>query len=167
MLAALGSCTSTRTTFDWDLNYDFSRLSTWAPHTGEPGGAPSGLTRQRVDEAIAATLTANGFRQVDDSPDFLVAWSVSNRDRIRASGWSGYRGPPRGSWTGSTRHQNIEVEQYEEGSLVIDVVDAALDRLVWRGVATRTLDRSYKPAEAEAIIREAVAKLFAGFPPAP
>jgi len=59
----------------------------------------------------------------------------------------------------------IDVYQYEEGSLVLDVIDPAQSELVWRGTASKAIDRSWTPEERETEVREAVRALLAEFPP--
>ena len=58
-----------------------------------------------------------------------------------------------------------DVQYYEEGTLIIDVIDPGENRLVWRGSATRVLDRAMTPERADEIVLEAVQKIFDRFPP--
>jgi hypothetical protein len=45
--------------------------------------------------------------------------------------------------------------------------DSAQKHLVWRGVASKTLDPKAKPEKKEKNIAKAVAKLLKNFPPKP
>jgi hypothetical protein len=79
----------------------------------------------------------------------------------------GYRGygwydPWWGPYGGSTH-----VSYYEEGSLVIDVIDWTEKELSWRGVGTGVVkDRSSDdPEEMQEEINLIVAKILADFPP--
>lgn len=164
-LALLPACSSTRTSFDWDREFDFSTLSTWSWDPSGPGGEVSELGIRRIEGTIETVLRERGFRRDDDAPDFLVAWSVSRRDRIRATDWGGYRGPYRDRWTGYSDVRTVDVVEYEEGTLVVDVVDPSSDRLVWRGTGSRALEGSMTPERADAIVRDAVESILAGFPP--
>ena len=58
------------------------------------------------------------------------------------------------------------VSYYEEGSLVIDIVDWQEKELSFRGVATGTLSKSEKtPEESQADIDELVINILSKFPP--
>jgi hypothetical protein len=57
------------------------------------------------------------------------------------------------------------VEQYEEGTLVIDFVDSPARRLVWRGAGTRRLSRDPQPDRLTQRVNEAVDDILAQFPP--
>jgi hypothetical protein len=58
------------------------------------------------------------------------------------------------------------VQEYEEGTLVLDFVDADTKGLVWRGVATDALDAHATPEDRGKQIQEAVTKILAKYPPA-
>jgi Domain of unknown function (DUF4136) len=55
------------------------------------------------------------------------------------------------------------IEQPE--TLIVDLVDAKHNRLVWRGIATNTLVQDYSKAEKKA--EAATRKMFARYPPKP
>jgi hypothetical protein len=91
----------------------------------------------------------------------LVAYHASfSRDleiNGYASGWGGYRwGPAR---TGTAR-----VEQVTVGTLVIDLVNAKSNTIVWRGIATKDLDPKASPEKRDKNINKAAEKLFKNYP---
>lgn len=51
------------------------------------------------------------------------------------------------------------------GQLAVDMYDSANHSLVWRGVASKTLDQKAKPDKQEKNLNKAVAKLFKNYPP--
>ena len=51
------------------------------------------------------------------------------------------------------------------GTLNLDFYDVTLKKQVWRGEATKTLQPPKDPAEGQAKIDKAVAKLLKNFPP--
>ena len=59
----------------------------------------------------------------------------------------------------------MDVRQYHEGTLSVDVFDAHTHRPVWHGWAKKDLTRSDIENSAEPI-RKAVAAVLAKFPPA-
>ena len=59
----------------------------------------------------------------------------------------------------------MDVHQYEEGTLILDFVDADAKELIWRGTATKALDSNPTPEKIEKNIGNVVAKILAKFPP--
>jgi hypothetical protein len=57
------------------------------------------------------------------------------------------------------------VRQYEEGTLVLDIVNAKSNQLMWRGSAQAEINRQLKPEEREKRLQEAIGKILAQFPP--
>ncbi len=55
--------------------------------------------------------------------------------------------------------------EYVESTLVIDVVDARRDEVIWRGWSNKDLGRNPKPDKIGAYATEAVAKILEDFPP--
>ena len=57
----------------------------------------------------------------------------------------------------------ITVDSHVAGTLVLDLVDARENRIVWRAIATATV--SGNPKKARGRIPSVVRKMFADFPP--
>ncbi len=126
----------------------------------------SGILTTRVEQAVTATLTAQGYRQVASpaQADFVVTYHTSLQKRQVPNpsvgfsyGWWGY---PFSSVVVSQPGQR-EVQQAD---LIIDVADAKTKQLVWRGWVTNSPSRSNYSQQA---VDAAVAKIFSKFPPQP
>src|SRR5262245_28140647 len=89
------ACASVRVSTDYDEQYDFARLATFAgidPPLREQAraddSAPNNpftrntLLDKRVRDEVEAWLTAHGYRaaRADEPPDFLVRWDLVYRD---------------------------------------------------------------------------------------
>ncbi len=151
------SCSSLSTDFDYDTSFDFAGLHTYAWIDKQDNS----LDMKRVREAVDATLRARGFQPTESRPDFQVAAHVSTKDRLRVVDW-GYTYHPRGYWYGG---RDVDVYQYEEGTLILDVIDPGQSELIWRGTASKTIDRGWTPLERDEEAREAVRALLEKFPP--
>ena len=69
-----------------------------------------------------------------------------------------------GTWSGySMSMSTTEVVQRTEGTLGIDVIDAAALQLVWEGSATARITDSMQQ-NRDQVIRDAVADIFKQFP---
>jgi len=158
----VAACSSVATNYDYDTSYDFTKLKTyaWARAVGQPEASP--LVLERIRAAVDAELGKRGYTRVGKEADFLVATFAGRQSRIQVTDW-GYRYGPPGYWY----HGGIDVYQYEEGTLILDVVDGKSKRLVWRGTATSTIDPSATPEKRTEKINAAVAKVLERFPPTP
>lgn len=166
--AALATaCSTISTTYDYDTQFDFSTLKyyTWIDGTGidEETGTNeqtgiNELNARRIRSAVNRVLSAKGYVEATENLDFLVAMHGGSRSRVSVS----QRSPGYGGWYGPG---GVEVYQYEEGMLTIDIVDARKNQLIWRGTATKVLSRNPTPEKVEETINRAVEKLFEKFPP--
>lgn len=116
---------------------------------------------QRVGTAVEAQLKAKGYVLAEGKPDFLVATYVGRRTRIQVTDW-GYGYAPRAGWYGGG---GLDVYEYQEGTLVVDIVHARTKRLEWRGTAVGVVDPGTTPEDRTKRINKAVAKVFEDFPP--
>ena len=60
---------------------------------------------------------------------------------------------------------DVRVASYEEGTLLLDLVDGTRNELVWRGSAQARIDPSRSPQERTELIRTAVRRMLEKFPP--
>jgi hypothetical protein len=62
---------------------------------------------------------------------------------------------------------DVRLSQYEEGTLMLDVIDSSSNELVWRGAAQARIDPNRSPQERTRLINSAVRKMLDRFPPQP
>lgn len=130
---------------DYDRNYDFGRLKTFA-FKEQSKAASDPLVAERIKEALRAQLEARGFRyQPDGQPDFLIAYYARAKEKVEVEEF-GYGLPHRWRWGWGPR---IWTHDYVEGSMIVDFVDPATSQLIWRGVATDTLHTGPKKSEEQ------------------
>jgi hypothetical protein len=164
-LAAVACESKPTITSDIDSTANFQSYETyeWVYQTAPQGMNP--LNYQRIRSAIDGQLAAKGYRNGPNA-NFAVVFTVGSREKVRVTdmgpyygGWGRYYGYGYGGGT--------SVDQYTEGTLAIDVFDAATKRAVWHAVATqRVSDSGADPA----LINNAVVAAMASFPsrvPAP
>jgi hypothetical protein len=116
----------------------------------------SPIAQDRIKQAIASELAKRGLRQVESNPDFLVTTHtyVERAERTVYDSYPGanyaypyavgYRGRflpiNYGAWYSPTYYQTPRTEQYREGTLVLDFIDARTNNLVWRGSMADPVD---------------------------
>jgi len=168
----LQACSGIQVSQDFEQGFDFSALKTftWRPNeNNEWGLANNDLVDRRVRNAIVNSLTARQFSQDDSGQaDFLISYDLAVEQRISSSNVSG--GVSMGRSTAG-RHGSIgistgsQVSTYDQGTLIIDVVDAASDKLVWRGVSSQALPDLSDPQRLTDRVNETVAAILKQFPP--
>ena len=154
-------CSSVSVSTDYDPQTDFSRLKTYDWMPGRPPLGSDTLTSSRIQRAVDDGLRARGYVKAS-RPDFHVAYQVSVGQRVESIPSSDYAYGWRRSYSMSG---GTEVRTYDEGTLILDVVDPASKTLLWRGTARSVVEPGLMPEEREAKIREAVEKLLEEFPP--
>jgi len=158
------SCSSTTVRYDYERGLDFSNFKTFGFFPIPQEMKSKELVLKRIGDAITADLTAKGLTKTQDNPDLMIAAHTDVKDKVQVSSY-GYRYAPyyyHGYWGPSS----TTVHQYEEGSLIIDIIDNAEDELIWRGVASRALPSNPTPETIDKIINEVVAKTMKNYPPA-
>jgi hypothetical protein len=107
--------------------------------------ANNDIWANNVRDAIRNDLSAHGLTEAtNDRPDFYVAYYVGLKDRYEVSGVDYglpvfHRGLRRG-WWGWPGGYDVWAVPYTESTVIIDVVDAHTNQLVWRGYDTDTLN---------------------------
>lgn len=173
----LSACSSYRVNSDYDKAIDFSKYSTYtwipAPDPTQEGATPEndGLVRRRIERAVNRVMTSKGLRQVDNAADanLLLNEHISVDKKLRVNTTNYGYGYGRWGYYGGAGPYNTttHVDQYEEGTLMIDLIDASTKELVWRGSATTRLKELKTPEEREAQINKAVNAILEKYPPPP
>ena len=148
--------------FDGLRSFDFHVLPDSAPRD-ERVDAP--LFNARVQRAVQSQLEARGFeRDSSGGPDFLIVHHGVLDTRIDIQHYIdlnlyGYR-----PWVQSMRTREI-ISDYDEGVLILDIIDSDSNALIWRGYGERRIEFSGQPSERAARMRQVVAKMLEKFPP--
>jgi hypothetical protein len=166
------SCATTTIATDYDRNADFERYRTFSflgGHLWSDGIADDGntLVKDRIRNSVVATLTSKGMQQVTEKPDVYVAYLAGARRRVEFeaagpyfAGFAPYFGV--GGWW-APMYTNWWARTYNEGTLVIDLIDASTKKLVWRAYAETEINKPVSDQKAQQVADKA----FKNFPPAP
>jgi hypothetical protein len=162
-LLVMGTITfAQNVSYDFDRATNFSGIRTYAWVRGTT--LDDELNHSRIVRAIDAQLTLKGLVKLEtpSNADVVVAYHATfDRDlQINgfASGWGGYRFA--GSRAGTVRAEEILV-----GTLVVDVVNAKINTIVWRGIASKDIDVTASPEKRDKNITKTAEKLFKNYPP--
>jgi len=174
-LAACGSGISTNTDFDPAVDFSGFQTYAWLPAgNGMDDGSgvhANQLTDSRIRSAVEANLNAKGMRKVSpDQADLGVGYQVTAQDRVQyntvSTGWGGGYGGYYGGWGGmGMASSQTYATNYTDGSLILGIFETSEKKMIWQGVATKTLSENPDTEERTQTINDAVAKLLADFPP--
>ena len=159
-----------RYNFDKDTNFSKFKTYKWVILKDAP--TANDLVTKQLKDTVDAELATKGLTKVDDdTANLFIGYQAGvgqekqftsfSSDWGYGGGWyrGGWYGPGGGMTTGSTSTIYI-------GQLVLDMYDSANRDLVWRGVASKTLDSKAKPDKQEKNLAKAVKKLLKNYPPA-
>jgi uncharacterized protein DUF4136 len=122
---------------DYDRSVNFSSMKTFGFAVQRRGAADplagDTLNDARIRTAMESQLIANGFRTATENPDFVIEYHVSTKNKLNVQDYS--YGPPR--WFGG---RDIRVNQYSEGTLIVDFIDVKTNQVIWRGRASGALE---------------------------
>jgi hypothetical protein len=115
------------------------------------------LNNKRINNAVAVQLESRNYKYSED-PDILMHYHIIIEDKtvMRTDPYGYYYGP---YWMRS----EVSVYEYQEGTLIIDLMDAHTNNLVWRGWITNFL-KNRDPEKMEESINTAVRMIFAQYP---
>jgi hypothetical protein len=157
-------CSSISTSSDYDQTYDFSTLKNyaWAEVSGEKQQADQ-ISLRRITQSTDQVLAGKGFVKSDPKDaSFLVAIQTGVQQETQYTTY-GYGA---GAWRGAGM-TTTTAQTYDEGTLILDIVDAKNKELVWRGSANGILDPGASADKKASNVTEAVTKILADFPPTP
>lgn len=183
---ALGACSSVTVTSD-HAPIDFSGLKTYAwlneNYTAE-NGKSNDLVDSRVKRIVDKNMAAKNLRKVDkSSADFYVNYNVTSQEKTDLKTYNSYNGYyPGYSWrNGFDRGRNysyydpmytVPVQEqvltvYQQGTLIIDMVDPKTNKLIWRGTGGKQLHEGLSQEEREKLVNEVVKRVLQQYPPKP
>jgi hypothetical protein len=147
---------------DYDSTVNFSQFRTYAWKPGTPAGEH--FLDKRIVSSIDAQLAAKGLARTNSTPDLYVLYHVGLGVQRSVSGFVSGPGGAYG-WRGGLDSIDVRLNELATGTLVIDLVDAANQELVWRGVATKEIDVEAKPEKRDEAIAKTVDKILRNYPP--
>lgn len=135
-------------------------------------GQPTTLLTQYLRAAVDREMQARGYRYVPNGGELLVNFYVETNEKIQSRttqsgprvgiglGYYAYR---RGLYTSWQTYPETETSQYTEGTLNIDLADAAEHALVWEGVAIGRVTEEMR-RDVRAAVDAVVPQVFNAFP---
>jgi hypothetical protein len=127
-----------------DRTVDFRAFKTYALGPVTVTGDADPLMVQRIVAAVDGQMSATSLRKVDKDPDVLVA----------TQHWRGVSYP----YWWSKQFSGYDVRKIFAGRVVVEMIDARTEKVVFRGSAEETV--SLKQSRNERKADDAVAEIF-------
>lgn len=169
LLAGCASGPDIRVNSDPGANFgSYKTFNFYEPFGTDRGGYQS-LVSQQLKAIATREMTARGYT-LSDTPDLLVNFGGKLDDKVRVTstpsmappmGYYGYRAGFYSPWYGYGG-SDVNVDQYTQGTINLDIIDAASKRLVWEAVAEGRVDSKALddiPAALERVVPSMFAKL--------
>ena len=163
-LLILASCSSITVNSDYNTQFDFSKWKTFGFIPIPEKAGIDQINANRLGDAVKKQLEAKGYKLAEPA-DFGVAFQFGKQQVTDVSSYGGYGyGWGWGGW-GYGPGGGVDVTQYEQGTLIIDLVDMKENKLEWRGTGQGALDDNPTVEDRIANIDSAVSQILAQFPP--
>lgn len=167
-------CSGIEVSQDYTPGSDFNQLKifAWKDKDQKKTGdirVDSQLLDDRIRRATEAKLLEKGVtKSTGQPPDFFIKYRYSISQKVYTTPLSTGLGLGYGSY-GSYGSVGIrtgtEINEYDEGLLVIDFLKPGSDVLLWRGTSTRMVETHSTPEKTLQDIDQTIGKMLDQFPP--
>lgn len=150
MLAAvaLSACASTpMVSSDTTPGANFANYKSYAWANSLPPQGLNPVTFERMRQGVDSALASRGYSKADNG-DLTVILTLGARDKTDINTWGRFG-------------RQVDVYQYTEGKMSVDVFDTKTRQPLWHGEATQTIDPNRSDP---ALVDAAVSGVMAKFP---
>jgi hypothetical protein len=175
LVLAVGTVIGQDVGYNFDGAADFSKFTTYKWVSIKDASKVDDLRDKQIKNAVEAELSKKGLTNTDaDTADLYVGYQAGvgkekeftsyNTSWGYGPGWyrGGWYGGGYGGGSGWTTGQTSTIYK---GQLAVDMYDSKNRDLVWRGIASKTIDPKAKPEKQQKNLAKAVAKLLKNYPP--
>jgi len=169
---ALGRAWAQDVRYNFDKETDFSKFKTykWVPL--KDATQLNDITDKMIKTTIDEQLATKGLTKTDaDTADLYVGYQAAVGQEKQFTSYSsdwgygagygrGWYGGGMGSSTTTGTTSTIYI-----GQIAVDMYDSSHKDLVWRGLASKTIDQKAKPDKQQKNLTKAMTKLFKNYPP--
>ena len=163
---ALTGCATLNVSSHVERSSNFAQFHTyaWGPADALPTGDPRLDTNPFFHDyfqgAVDKELAAKGFQQSPSgTPDLLIHYHANVTQRFSVAGVDNEYRPC------TTESCQPRLNEYEAGTLVIDVVDTRTNMVIWRGWSQQRVDRLLADQESmREHVTESVVRMMTRFP---
>lgn len=173
------ACSGVSVSTDYDKEQAFSSLKSYQWHDppfamdSKDARMVSSIMAVRIKSAIDKQLNFKGFKKQSTNVDFFVNYGVLTQDKVDFDSYNTYSGyGPGWGWHGGYGYGRINLgvstqtmKTYQKGTLVIDIIDAKSNKLIWRGLGSKKLPSTSDAQKMDELIDLIALNILAHFPP--
>lgn len=147
---------------DYDRSVNFRKYTSYRVEPAKTDDKDpvlnSQLNQQRIKDALVAHMEGRGYLYKEENPDLVIRYftDVQNMQETQNANTWGYWG-----WWG--RPNNTYTRNYRQARLIVNMVDANTDKLVWQGWAEGEESNARKQ-DRDAAIRMLVSRIMDQYP---
>jgi len=139
---------------DSNESADFSEYRAYTWQEGTP--SRSSDVQMQLQGFVERELDKKGLRKVEEGADiFVLTHVLADKHTLEQLSDSGY-------WEFWTGVRSVSAYDLRAGTLVVDIVDAKTNDLVWRGVANETVSGAVDKVLKK--VNKSIRKLFKDYP---
>ena len=170
MIAGIASAQDVR--YNFDSKADFSKFKTYKWVEIKEAQKVDDITDKQIKDAIDSVLATKGLEKTtSDDADLYIGYQTAiGQEKQYTSfntGW-GYGPGWGGGWYGGGMNSSTTTgttSTIYTGQLALDMYDRNGHDLVWRGVASKTIDTKAKPEKRQKNLNKAATKMLKNYPP--
>ena len=168
-LMTLTACSSMSVQTDYAVEADFSQFETFRYQASDRSVATvAPLADERIVAAIRREMIASGLTESESDADVIVTYYATVDEQLQFSTvYTGVNAWGRRGWGGmGVSSASTRATTFQEGTLVIDIIDAETKNLVWRGIGQKVVDQTQdSPEKIQEKLDQIINKIMASFPP--
>jgi Domain of unknown function (DUF4136) len=171
LMAGTSTAAAQDVRYNFDKQADFSAFKTYKWVVIKDAAQLTDLVDRQVKAAVDVELSKKGLLRADSDPaDLLIGYQAAiDQEKQYTSfdtGWGYGPGWYGGGWYGGGGGMTTgQTSTIYVGQLALDMYAPSPRALVWRGVASKTLDPKAKPEKQQKNLEKAVAKVLRNYPP--
>lgn len=167
LLIPLFGQSQTLVSYDKSEDVDFSKYKTYQIYSLEvtniPEFEPKKTGLNLLIEEINKQMAARGYEKVSENPELIinVGVSITEEEQTRETNINEaprYIGQRNYHW----ESEEIVIRRYTEGTVTLDLVDKASNKMIWQAVAAGALEKKREKNQKK--ITKVVKKLFKKYP---
>lgn len=171
LVSVLAACASHDITTDYRTDVNFSNYQSFALLPVDPtvysNPKLSEISVRRVGTLLGKELARRFTEAEQGAADFHVRYFVVLEDRMKVENYNATFGMYRSGYGYRYGFDTPDLHNtyYQQGSIIIDILDSKTDEVVWRGSTEGKVNDRLSPAERDNRVADQLAELMAKFPP--
>lgn len=155
LLAPQSGTPTVKVTFDQETDFSKYKTYDWVPGQ-EPAANP--VNHIRITRAVERELELKGLKKSMESPDLRVTYYAKVEKKLKGTGYQ-----EDSPWQPTSDLRTVvDFKRVQEGTVIIELLDADTKLTLWRGVATGPAP---SPDEVGPVIDSTIKKVLADYPP--